>query len=137
MLWQADQLVVVATIIQEASNQGPAGMLAVAEVIRDRTALHVQSDGDLLSTCLWPFAFSGWRATDPNRLRSLRAILHEDLVVQAALAAWQQATVAQTRTAAGATHYLNPKILPALPPWAAGKTPVAIIGDHHFYRLVP
>lgn len=36
-----------------------------------------------------------------------------------------------------ATHYVNPKAVPQMPPWATPQCLVTTIGAHEFYRNVP
>jgi hypothetical protein len=148
--WTPAEVIAVATIIQEAENQGPEGMLAIAEVIRERTERRIFSRGTIPSTCFWPLHFSGWNAVGGNRTRSVEMLEQSDeqdsRIVDAASSAWRQATRDRTTTVKGATHYYNPKGIPDLghrdaqgvvcPDWAEGEVPVAIVRDHRFYRLV-
>jgi spore germination cell wall hydrolase CwlJ-like protein len=122
--WQ--DYAVGAVICGEAANQGPAGMKAVAEVIQTRSAIkHVTP----YQTVTRPWAFSSLNGTTvpalvrkwevqpgyPEAVRLAMKIGHIDGSI--------------TR---GATHFTRSNERPL---WARHKRPVAVIGDHSFYRL--
>lgn len=120
------------TIYMEARGEGPAGMLGVAEVIRNRTAKKFQSDGTVAGTCLRPFQFSCWNTTDPNR-RLAASIDDADPIVLACREAWRMA-LADSDTVHDAVSYLNRGIIQRLPDWVSAATFVTTIGHHDFYR---
>lgn len=115
---QADQVdweKVEQTLVAEAGGEGFAGLLAVAEVMRER----------------------GWN------LRPFCASRRKDLaqfVAKQGAKVRQQAreAIAQARagsqTVKGSTHYENIDAF-GVPRWAKGKTAIAVVGNHHFYRL--
>jgi N-acetylmuramoyl-L-alanine amidase len=121
------------TIFQEAEGEPFAGKLAVAEVIRNRTAARYASDGTIASTCLRPFQFSGWNTASMNRLRSC-LLRPDDLVYRACLRAWTLALEGST-TVNGALLYYNPTLIPVPPKWAtpAFARQVAVVGAHVFF----
>lgn len=106
---------VEATLIAEAASEGEAGMLAVAEVMRAR------------QWNLRPFCAS--------RRKDLSAFVARQPVAtrQAAKRAIAAAR-AGSQTVRGATHYENVAAF-GVPSWAKGKTPVATVGRHTFWKL--
>ena len=105
------------TLVAEAANQGYAGMLAVAEVMRER------------SWSMRPFCASrrpdlaAFVAKQPKRVRD-----DAHSAVDAARAG--------SMTVNGADHYENVEDF-GVPKWAVGKAPVAKVGVHTFWRLKP
>lgn len=145
-------LIVITTMIMEAENQGLKGMQMVAEVLLNRTRAKKYSKGDLISTCLWPYAFSSWNTKDPNRYRVLWMLAAwenrggstvPDKTVDGARAAWSVAHTSNLTN--GATHYYStrdPNIRSGqwrdadgvpCPDWANNQKPSAVHLDHRFY----
>ena len=102
----------VDVIIGEAADQGYAGMLAVAEVIRRRGSLG-------------PFCAS--------RRPGLALFVAKQgkRVRKTALAAWRASQA--TNTTFGATHYENVNRF-GRPAWSKKMRQVAVVKDHVFYR---
>lgn len=122
----------IATIWGEARGEPPAGKLAVAEVIRNRTDAKYSSDGTVPGTCLRRFQFSCWLETDPNR-KLMLALHSDDSMVRLCRDAWEQAVHKCTDTTCGALLYYNPKVvLP--PPWVDHCERLLTIGHHVFYK---
>ena len=132
----SDDALAVATIWQEARGEPYAGKVAVAEVIRNRTVEHYQSDGTVAGTVLRTFQFSGWNSGDPNRIKAAK-IDDDDPIVQDCLKAWHEA-VQGSQTVNGALLYFNPAIV-AEPAWAQPSvaTQVAEVGAHRFFVPTP
>lgn len=122
------------TVLQEARNQNLDGMIAVAEVIRDRTLQRFYSDGTVSGTVLHPYQFSGWNSKDPNRV-ICSTITWDDPRVQMAVKAWNIAVKNKTNVAGGALFYHSKHMSP-FPDWALSPTMkvTARVGDHIFYR---
>lgn len=110
------------TLLLEAAGEGYSGMLAVAEVIRNRAAALGLSPSEV---CLAPYQFSAWN--DVSRAHEfLRA--HEPYRALA-LRAWLES--ARSSLTRGATHYHAEYVAPG---WASAYRRVAKIGRHIFYR---
>ena len=126
----------VQTILHEARNQTLDGMIGVAEVIRDRTNQKFYSDGTIVSTALRDRQFSGWNASDPNRIICGKLQLDHPMVVMA-MKAWRMCISNKTELTGGALFY-HAKNMPVYPTWS--KSPEIVrtteIGDHIFYKKV-
>ncbi len=114
--------VAIATLVLEAVGEGFDGMVAVAEVIRNRAARSGKSYGEV---CLKPYQFSCWN--DAARAREFLDA-HRDFF-EAAYRAWL-ASAASNRTR-GATFYHADSVSPS---WASDFTRSARVGRHIFYR---
>jgi spore germination cell wall hydrolase CwlJ-like protein len=134
----------VACLVAEAGNQGREGMVAVAEVIRERTERKYNSNGTIPGTLFAPYQFScfsdgtNWRA----RIFSLT---WDDPQVIVAKQAWDIAfneddTGRRSRLVDGAVLYHTiqaPAGARSWPPrWATAPSVVEVarIRDHVFYR---
>lgn len=123
----------VATIVAEAGGEGYDGMLAVAEVIRNRMLSRYASDGTVEGTILRPFQFSCWNTAEEGaRLRMWRLKREEPVVVEAERA-WKASWRGTTRTH-GAVLYYNPQLVAHPPGWVARAVPTVTIGKHAFFR---
>lgn len=125
---------VIVTIMQETASEPYEGKVAVAEVIRNRMERKYQSDGTLEGTVLKAMQFSGWNATDPGRIRSVRYDW-EDPTVKDCLAAWDEAINKRSNTVDGALLYFNPKIVTNPASWfrePASKF-IKMVGQHSFW----
>lgn len=135
----ADLEIMARTVYGEARGEIPAGQIAVAWCIRNRAEIDLGNDGKpdwwgegISGVCLKPYQFSCWLPNDPMSPKIKAA-------KTAQLAACLQACFAVLVGEApdptnGATHYYAASI--DAPKWAAGKTPVAAIGAHRFFRLL-
>lgn len=121
----------VMTIWQEARSEPYMGMLAVAEVIRNRMRAKFFSDGTVVGTVLRDRQFSGWNNRDPNRIPSAQIRIDSSFVWQCAKA-WDEAMARPgSQVAQGAFSYFNPAVV--VPPWKVDFRLVATIGAHEFY----
>ncbi len=116
-----DDEVVLQTIILEAVGEGPQGMVAVGEVIRNRAKLFLK---DFHTVCLMPKQFSCWNDGDRAR-QFLEKHRHYYFL---ALMAWRESE--QSGLTGGATDYHTNFIHPY---WANAYRIVATIGNHIFY----
>jgi len=125
--------VVAAVLVAEASSEGVRGMKAVAEVIRQRsrdtskTPLQVVTKGNRQRR-----AFSCLNGKTPDSL--YRHWCRDENYGNALKIA---ATLVHNPQSLGnstyqATHYTRKREKPY---WARGKKPVAVIGQHAFYKL--
>lgn len=124
--------VIARTLWAEARGEGRTGMLAVACVIQNRARHPRWWGGTPVSVCLKPYQFSCWLPDDPNR-QKLLAVTQTDSAFQAALSIADALLAGRlTDVTNGADHYHSVGVAPA---WSDGKTPVATIGNHRFFRL--
>lgn len=135
-----DLSVTAATLYGEARGEGLTGLLAVGCVIRNRVISPVRWWGTgWAGVCQAPWQFSCWNANDPNRAQLQDLVddpprgLHQtwDACVLAARAVMVELLPDITK---GADHYCT-KAVAAKTAWAKGKTPVASIGNHLFFKL--
>ena len=122
------------TVWGEARSEDFAGMLAVAQVIRNRTRTK-WARGTLADVCLAPAQFSCWNANDLNRPLLDTVTLDDDAYLVAygicclvVAGEWDDPT-------GRATHYHNKNMSP-YPNWASSPQMVRTveIGRHVFYR---
>ncbi|BAI73172.1 cell wall hydrolyses [Azospirillum sp. B510] len=124
--------VVARTLWGEARGEGIAGMAAVAGVIANRVRNPRWWGKTAPAVCLKPYQFSCWLEQDPNRDKLL-AITDSDRTFRAALDIADEMLAGRLRdVTANADHYHTVGVSPT---WSVGKTPVAEIGDHRFFRL--
>lgn len=125
---------VVMTIIQEAANEPFEGMVAVAEVIRNRAENKYNCDGTIVSAVLTPWQFSGWNTEDRNRIHVAKLDLG-DSVVQRALNAYNVAFKRRSNYAMGANLY-HADWMEKYPEWTTSPkvTRLTSIGHHIFYK---
>ena len=139
MAWGNNQIreLVIRTLLGE-SNRTQEGMVSVAHVMKNRadSMAYGNQNGGLMKAILSPKQFSMWNNDDP-KLRALaagvKAIPTSDANYQRAAAIADGVfggTIPDTTN--GATFYHTPDVHPA---WSEGKTPVATIGGHYFYKL--
>jgi N-acetylmuramoyl-L-alanine amidase len=123
----------IMTIAQEARSEPYLGMLAVAEVIRNRMTSRFYSDGTVRGTVLKPYQFSGWNTSDPNRI-ICAGLLKSDEITKLCLIAWNDAISHNTNNTANAVMYYANYI--AAPNWANSSEFIFTteIGKHRFYR---
>lgn len=125
----SDDTWVVLTLYMEGRGEPYDGLVAIGEVIRNRTIRKFNSNGTIVNTLLRPYQFSGWNTGDPNRLVAALAD-DTDANVQKCQHAWAEAK-GGSELAKGAVFYYNPAIVTTPPSWA--KHRVAIYGRHHFF----
>ena len=130
MLPQTDINITTLTMRGEARNQGNQGMIAVGCVIRNRVNKGGYGEG-YIGVCLEPKQFSCWNQNDPN-LKYMESLTEEDVGFQAALPlAMGIINDDISDITAGALNYYSGQ---AVPYWATGKIPCAIIGAFKFFR---
>ena len=127
----ADNLLAVATLWQEARGCQTDAQLAVAHVIRNRMARKYSSDGTVAGTVLAPWQFSGWNPGSQVAARSLLESFNEPRL----LVLWLVSDHEPDPTG-GAVLYYSPDSMAdgATPSWVAGSTHCATIGPFEFYR---
>ena len=121
------QKVVAAVLLAEARGEGRAGMIAVAEVIRNRADRLGFSP---LAVVKVPRHFSCLDATTPENL--IRRFWKNPLWVEAveiARMVYNEPDRLPGITC-GATHYVNGEAW-----WSKGHEPVVVIGRHRFFRF--
>ena len=127
----SDDTWVVLTLYMEGRGEPYDGIVAIAEVIRNRTLRHFNSSGSVVNTIMRPYQFSGWNTGDPNRLIAALAD-SEDPAIQKCQHAWAEAK-GGSQLAKGAVFYYNPDVVAVPPRWAAPEHQVAVHGRHHFF----
>jgi len=127
-----DLLWLAMTVYMEAEGETYLGKLAVAFVVMNRARKGRLSVSDVI---LRDRQFSAWNADSPTRLR-LDLLTPTDPVWRdchkAACAAYYDLADDPSK---GASHYLNPAVLPKLPSWWDESKVTATIGRHRFARL--
>jgi len=122
------QKVVAAVLLAEARGEGETGMVAVAEVIRRRADLKGISPLSVVK----PGAFSSLNGKTHDQI--VRQFEHHPMFPQAlriARTLYNEPEKLRNITK-GATHFTHKAETPY---WAVNQTPVAVIGNHAFYRL--
>ena len=122
------QKVVAAVLLAEARGEGLDGMRAVAEVIRRRA----DRQGVSPLAVVRPGAFSSLNGTTQDKLlrRFERHPLFESALRIARIAYNEPEKLGNlTRSATHFTHKSEK------PYWSEGHVPVAVVGNHAFYRL--
>lgn len=136
------------TLYGEAAGEPLIGQIGVACVIRNRVLADIGQDGKpdwwgegYRGVCLAPAQFSCWWEQNANTDRVYT--LAKQLIVSASGILPELQWVAhgvvegqiQDHTN-GADHYVAATLFRYRPPtWAKGKTPVASLGNHVFFRL--
>lgn len=130
----SDDVLGIATVLQEAEGESFDGKVAVAEVILRRTKERYASDGTVAGTVLAPLQFSGWNSVSPNRVRTVKMDMTDPVVVECAKA-WAAAKSGKTNVSCGALLYYNPKAIKSRPDWAAPDKArqVAQVDQHIFF----
>lgn len=129
------------TIWGEARGEGVAGMEAVAAVIMNRVNADLGNDGKpdwwgegVEGVCRKPWQFSCWLLDDPN-LDKLLSVTSKDPWFAHAIEIAKRAIKGELEDPTnGASHYCTAAVADKTA-WAKGKTPVARIGAHLFFRL--
>ncbi len=131
------------TVWAESRGEGVKGQAAVAWVIRNRWE-HPRwwsrnrdgiPDDTIAAVCLDPWQFSCWNPNDPNRARLVNPKTLQDGSVQAIRGICEQVLRSEILDPADRSdHYCTTKIA-RYTSWARGRKPVAVIGNHSFYRI--
>lgn len=125
------------TLWGEARGEGTIGMQAVACVILNRVRLAEEKQGfwwgnNIFQVCQKPYQFSCWNKSDPN-FRKLLKVSIDNPYYATALRIARRAVFARIEDITkGADHYHAAGITPF---WTKNERPVAVIGNHIFYRL--
>lgn len=120
----SEQELIAAVLVGEAGGEGSDGMCAVLEVVWTR---HLERKQTFLEVITTRKAFSCMNSKTPQALVQ-RSRSHKEWNYAMLLAEHRP----RSRLAKGANHFHKTNINPR---WARGKRPVAIIGNHKFYRL--
>lgn len=118
----------------EVAKIGPTALEAIASVIWNRWKYNPRRFGKTLKEiCLKPYQFSCWNSHDPNLLLLSSVSLDDGVYALCKMVAQESISGKVLDVTNGADHYHSIWIHP--PDWALGKTPVADIGNHRFYKL--
>jgi N-acetylmuramoyl-L-alanine amidase len=143
---ETDLQTMALTVWAEARGESREGQIAVAWVIRNRwrnPGWWSRQKGDgipddtITAVCRDPWQFSCWNPSDPNlfRLLSPQTLSRTDYL--SILTLCRQVLDVESRTAdptGGADHYCT-KAIAKHTRWAKGRKPIAVIGNHQFYRI--
>ena len=125
--------VVAAVLTAEAATEGRRGLMAVAEVINQRSKDKGKTPYQVVTAGSGHHrAFSCLNGTNPDKLYARRS--QEPAYPMALNVALTLCREPQklTKVTNRATHYTRKEERPY---WSKGKKPVAVIGAHAFYRL--
>jgi len=127
------------TLWGEARGEKVRGIEAVAALVMNRVKRAQDRGGrhwwgnSIPQVCLKPWQFSCWNPGDPNRVK-LERVTQEDRAFRICLRVARRAAAGVLDDPTlGATHYHTHAVTP---PWARGRAPSAIIGNHLFYNDV-
>ena len=120
-----EQQVIALTLLAEARGEGTEGMEAVAMVIKQRMVNRKQTASQV---CLAPKQFSCWNGKTSDDLRHL----WKSPAAPDAIEVVRRFRKLDAASIGHADHYCTVKINPY---WSKGKTPVAVIGNHKFFKL--
>ena len=120
-----EQQIIAMTLLAEARGEGIEGMEAVAMVIKQRMANRKQSASQV---CRAPKQFSCWNGKTSDDLHHL----WQSPAAPDAIEVVRRFGKLNTEAIGHADHYCTVKIKPY---WSKGKTPVAVIGNHKFFKL--
>jgi spore germination cell wall hydrolase CwlJ-like protein len=130
--------VLARTLYGEARGETVRGKEAVAAVVlnrvkRARARGGYWWGGTVEAVCLKPWQFSCWNENDPNRKKALAATARNRTFQVCQRIARRAVTDGLKDPTRGATHYHAKTVRP---PWARGRTPSAVVGNHLFYNDV-
>jgi N-acetylmuramoyl-L-alanine amidase len=141
----SEEQAVAMTIWAEARAELIEGQVAVGNVLRNRLLQPRRFGSSWKEVCFARKQFSCWNLGEDTNHRMLIAKCDACLKGREPWPAQQMwiaegiiSGAASDRTG-GATHYYSPEgMIPrnAVPSWAEGKTPVAVIQRHRFYKGV-
>lgn len=121
------------TLYGEARGEGFEGMAAVACVVINRVSAPCWWGSDIISVCRKYRQFSCWNENDPN-LEVIRKVDGSYLIFSVALQIAESAIKGKLKDKTGGANHYYRQGTPE-PDWAKGKTPVAKIGNHLFFKL--
>jgi len=140
-----DDLDVMAlTLLGEARGESIIGQHAVAHVIFNRyknprwwsrDAGDNVPDDTIAAVCLDPFQFSCWYRNDPNYPKLIAESTKQlPLFAQLKEVCRQVLTGVVPDPTKGCDHYCTTKIA-KFTKWAKGRKPIAVIGNHSFFKI--
>lgn len=115
----------------EYKKYGRKALEAVGLVIANRSKQRKQT---ITKVCLQPYQFSCWNVDDPNRKIILNVTTSDSLFIMCLDVANKIMQGQCHDFLEGANHYYS-DTMNEQPWWAKGKTPVAHIGHHIFFKL--
>jgi hypothetical protein len=125
--------IVAAVLTAEAATEGKRGMLAVAEVVNQRSKDKNKTPYQVVTAGKGrKRAFSCLNGTTPDKLFVRRSKEPNYPVALGVSLTLCREPAKLTRMTNRATHYTRKEEKPY---WSKGKRPVATIGAHAFYRL--
>lgn len=132
----SDLDVMTATVWGEARGEARVGQVAVAWVIRNRAENPRWWGRNIREVCLKSYQFSCWNPNDPNYKKIISPDLKKEFNYSLIREVCQEVLDADKLQdlSNNADHYCVTSII-HLVKWAKGKTPVALIGHHSFFRL--
>lgn len=135
----SDLDVIARTLYGEARGElakvGIVGLEAVASVIWNRWKCRPSYFGTTpRNVCLKPYQFSCWNSNDPNLNVLLNPKIKDGTYALCRMVAEEYMSGRAEDVVNGADHYHAVWI--NQPSWAEGKSPIADIGTHRFYRLI-
>ncbi len=138
-MWDEDQQILARTIYGEArgeytrSDGGLASLIAVGNVVMNRTRHQKRFGQNMRDVCLKPYQFSCWNKGDPN-LDKLMTIKGSDPLFNMCLEVAQHVMEGTwPDLTKGSDHYHATYVAPY---WAKGQKPSLKLGRHVFYKLV-
>jgi cell wall hydrolase len=127
----ASQEIAAMTLWGEARGEPEDGQRAIAHVMVNRRATGRWGQ-TLLSVCLWPWQFSCWNPSDPNRKRMITLDASDpDL---ARYAGFLEGAETEPDPTHGALYYKVSR-LPWPRDWGQVVQPTLIVGAHSFFIL--
>ncbi|WP_032112221.1 cell wall hydrolase [Candidatus Paracaedibacter symbiosus] len=115
-------------------NGGIAALIAVANVVVNRTKQRTWFGKTIAEVCQKPWQFSCWNVNDPN-LRLLQANTILDPIFEVCLMVATKVIQGEwPDLTKGCDHYYAVS-LKTPPPWAQGRVPKCQIGQHLFFDL--
>lgn len=125
--------VMARTLYGEARGEGYEGLVAVANVILNRSIRPSWWGNDIISVCKKPWQFSCWNTNDPNR-EKLEKITSRNKKFKECLKVSKDIILGNLEdNTNGATHYHTKSIMPY---WVKKNKPCAKIGNHLFYKNI-
>jgi N-acetylmuramoyl-L-alanine amidase len=138
MLTARDVDVLARTLYGEARGEPWAGVVAVANVVWNRSQRPERFGSGIVGVCLREKQFSCWNHNDPNRIHMMQADTHDPNFLRCLAAAAAVISDQERDNTGGADHYHTiapPKGAEVWPPaWAKTMTTTAHIGRHVFLK---
>lgn len=117
----------------EYAKYGPASLMGVAWVVRNRAFAHTWYGNTIDDVCLKPLQFSCWNAKDPNKKVITNVTMDDPIFAKCSdIADWVITADLIADITRGSTNYHTTSIMPK---WAMDVDPMLTIGNHVFYKL--